>query len=204
MIRALLLDVDGVLVLGRPHDGLGWATDLEADLGLPADVLAREFFAPHWEEIVTGDADLTDRLARVLERVAPHLPASDLIDYWFAQDSRLDAGLLADIARCRRAGLQVHLATNQEHLRARHLMETMLLSDHVDGMFYSADLKCRKPDRRFFDLVRARIRMSPEELMLVDDTAANVESARTAGWNALLWRPGMSLGRALGVGYPTA
>jgi putative hydrolase of the HAD superfamily len=54
MIKALMLDVDGVLVTGRPSDGRHWVTSLEADLGLSFTVLQDAFFEHYWEEIVTG------------------------------------------------------------------------------------------------------------------------------------------------------
>ena len=57
-VRALMLDVDGVLVDGRPEDGRHWQTSLEADLGLSPAALREHFFAPYWDEIVTGRVGL--------------------------------------------------------------------------------------------------------------------------------------------------
>ncbi|HJQ56714.1 MAG TPA: hypothetical protein VJ890_07400 [Vineibacter sp.] len=69
----MILDIDGIIVLGRPSDGRPWSAELEADLGLRADALQQDFFEPHWTEIVLGRADLMDRLAPILQRIAPHL-----------------------------------------------------------------------------------------------------------------------------------
>ena len=58
-IKALMVDVDGVLITGRPADGRHWAADLEADLGLSFEKIHTEFFginachahlAPHVDE----------------------------------------------------------------------------------------------------------------------------------------------------------
>ena len=57
-----MLDVDGVLLRGRPADGLPWATGLEADLGVSPAALHASFFAVHWAEIVVGRAGLMERL----------------------------------------------------------------------------------------------------------------------------------------------
>jgi putative hydrolase of the HAD superfamily len=196
-VKALMVDVDGVLVRGRPDDGRHWSATLEADLGLPADDLHRRFFAIHWEEIVLGRADLVPRLQRVLDELAPGLGAERLIAYWFRQDSRLDRRLLADLSNLRAGGLQVHLATNQEHRRARYLMETMGLGAHVDGIHYSAALGIRKPAPDFFRLAAERTGLRPAELLLVDDTAENVRAAREAGWRAMRWTGGQPLAEAL-------
>ena len=61
MIKALMIDVDGVLVSGRPSDGRHWATDLEADLRLSFAILQEAFFKRYWEDIVTGRATLGSR-----------------------------------------------------------------------------------------------------------------------------------------------
>lgn len=199
MTRTLLVDVDGVLIRGRPSDGQPWSTGLEADLGLRVEDLQGAFFVPHWEDIVLGRAALADRLAPVLAAVAPHLTVQQLTDYWFNQDARIDQALLADLGHLRRGGWHIHLATNQEHRRADHLMRVLGLADHVDGIHYSADLGCRKPDAAFFHQVAARLRESPHNLLLLDDAAENVRAARAAGWSAVHWTGQRSLADCLGL-----
>jgi putative hydrolase of the HAD superfamily len=71
VIKALMIDVDGVLVTGRPSDGLHWATSLEADLGLSFDILQEAFFKEYWEDVVSGRADLRGRLTTILAQIAP-------------------------------------------------------------------------------------------------------------------------------------
>ena len=87
----------------------------------------------------------------------------------------------------RSAGLSVHLATNQEHMRAQYLMGPVGLARHVDGLHYSAALGCRKPWPDFFRCVTAQVGLAPEELLLVDDTPENVRGGRAFGWQAVLW-----------------
>jgi putative hydrolase of the HAD superfamily len=179
-----MVDVDGVVVV--PPAG-GWAATMEADLGLPVAVLQQRLFAVHWEDVVLGRADLRERLAGVLAEHAPHLGADELIAYWFAKDSVLDHALLDDLAALRAAGLQLHLATVQEHLRADYLWTTLGLRERFDAMHYAADLRAKKPDAAFFAAIAARTGFAPAEMLLIDDKAENVEAARAAGWGGLLW-----------------
>ncbi|ODT89203.1 HAD-IA family hydrolase [Phenylobacterium sp. SCN 70-31] len=183
-LKALMVDVDGVIVTTRPG---GWAVDMETDLGLPIATLQAHFFGPHWDDVVMGRADLHDRLAPVLAEHAPHLTSQALADYWFAKDARLDDGLLADLAALRAGGLRLHLATVQEHRRAAYLWDVLGFRDRFDAMHYAADLGFGKPDPRFFAAVEARTGYAPPDLMLLDDRAANVEAARAAGWGGALW-----------------
>lgn len=196
-MRVLMIDVDGVLVRGRPSDGRPHFSDLEADLGLPLHRLQERFFVPHWADIVTGRQPLEPVLATVLAEIAPHLAPRTLIDYWFANDSRIDRPLLDAIVVERRAGRRVFLATNQEHLRAAYLMEELGLGLHVDGIVHSAALGHRKPSRAFYEGATERVKEIPSQIVLVDDTSDNVVAAREFGWRAVHWTEGMDLATAL-------
>lgn len=193
-MKVLMVDVDGVLIHGRPEDGLPLFTYLERDLGLRLDLLQQEFFRPYWGDIITGREALEPQLASVLERIAPHLSAATLIDYWFKNDSRLNRDLLKELGILRESGITFFLATNQEHMRARYLMEQAGLGAHFDGIIYSAALGHRKPSPDFFRLATERAGVLPEEITFIDDMAVNVEAARQFGWSAAQFRAGAALG----------
>ena len=193
-LKALMVDVDGVLI--TPRLG-GWAADLEADLGVSRDELAEQFFAVHWEEIVLGSAGLHERLAPVLARIAPGVTSHQLAAYWFAKDSVLDYQLLDDLALMRARGVQVHLATVQEHERAAYIWDRLGFAAQFDAMHYAADLGAKKSDPAFYAAVEARTGFSGAELLLIDDTASNVEAARAAGWRGVHWNGAQRLAEAL-------
>ncbi|UWM75555.1 HAD-IA family hydrolase [Rhizobium sp. WSM4643] len=198
-MKVLMVDVDGVLIHGRPTDGLPLFTYLERDLGLRLDLLQQEFFQTHWRDIIIGHAALEPRLAGVLAKIAPHLSAETLIDYWFENDSRLDLNLLEELAALRQSGITLLLATNQEHSRARYLMEQIGLSAHFDDIIYSAALGHSKPSPDFFRLATERAGVLPGEIAFIDDMAENIEAARQFGWNAAQWTAGATLGGTLPV-----
>lgn len=193
----IMLDVDGVLVTGRPQDGAHLFTDLEKDLGINVELLQRAFFKLHWPAIVTGQKPLLPVLTEVLAKVAPTVTAERLIAYWFLNDSRLDLVVLEAVAKLRAAGARVYLATNQEHMRAHYLMTNLGLKDRVDGMCYSASFGYRKPSREFFAKATEAVAVAPEAIVLIDDTEANVLAARAFGWKAVHWKPGMAVATEL-------
>ncbi|MDK4731800.1 HAD-IA family hydrolase [Rhizobium sp. CNPSo 3490] len=196
-MKVLMVDVDGVLIHGRPADGLPHFTYLERDLGLRPDLLQQEFFQVHWGAIIIGREALEPTLAGVLAKIAPHLSAAALIDYWFENDSRLDRNLLADLAALRRSGITLFLATNQEHRRAHYLMEELGLCAHFDDIIYSAALGHSKPSPDFFRMATERAGVLAAEIAFIDDMAANVETARQFGWNAAQWTAGATLAGVL-------
>jgi putative hydrolase of the HAD superfamily len=184
-----MVDVDGVLVDGRPEDGRPWQTSVEEDLGFTSDALQEQFFVPYWENIVLGRAGLMPHLISALQQIAPHVSPATFLSYWFEKDSRLIAPLLAELSSVRSTGIRVYLATNQEHLRAAYLMENLGLAEHVDGIFYSARLGAKKPDMEFFARVQAAVGLRGDEMLLIDDSRQNTEAALRAGWQALHWTP---------------
>ncbi len=127
MIKAIMVDVDGVLVV-HP-DNRGWSANLERDIGIPAATLQTAFFEQHWDDVIHGHAALRDRLAPVLQNIAPQVTCDALIDYWFSNDTHVNQTLLAELASIRATGIEVHLATVQEHERPR------VCRYHVDAYF---------------------------------------------------------------------
>ena len=186
-IRAVIVDVDGVLVDGRPADGQPWSSALQADLGLDPAALHREFFQQHWAHIVHGRAPLAECLAPVLATLAPHITVDRFLDYWFTQDSRVNEPLQRELLALRTRGVAVYLATNQEHRRAAYLMQTLGLAACCDGMVYSAQCGVSKPAPAFFHHMVAVTGLQPRELLLLDDTLANIEAAAALGWHTLHW-----------------
>ena len=85
------------------------------------------------------------------------------------------------------AGTEVHLATVQEPLRADYLWTTLGLRERFDALHYAADLRAKKSDPAFYAAVEARTGFAPADLVLIDDTAANIEVARACGWGGLQW-----------------
>jgi len=197
MPKTILMDVDGVLVTGRPQDGAHLFTDLEADLGISLEALQSGFFRPRWSAIVTGEKPLVPELTEALQAIAPHVSAQVLIDYWFKNDSRIDTAVLDAMRQLRAAGHPVYLATNQEHLRAKYLIETLTLGAEVDGIFYSAAIGHKKPGREFYAHVESALPGLNQGIVLIDDTEANVLAARAHGWSAIHWQPGMTVPSAL-------
>ena len=191
MKPVLMLDVDGVLV--HSHNGGSWAADIERDLGIDPDRLSTEFFATHWSDVILGRKHLHAALDDCLPELSETLTAQEFIDYWFSRDSMIDEAVLADARALKAEGLAIYLATNQEHQRARYLMEAMGLAAHVDGIIYSAAIGEKKPRPGFFAAAEKRTGASPSELVLVDDAEANVAAARAAGWTAFQWTPEKSL-----------
>ena len=195
-MTTLVLDLDGVVVLGHPEKG-SWDKDIERDLGIERHRLGL-FFKVHFPRVVLGRADLFETLERVWPELGYAGDYRAFVEYWFAMDSRLDTDVLAQVASWRGEGRPAYLATVQEHHRARHVWDELGLSGHFDGILYSASMGVKKPDREFFERATERLPVrAADEILFMDDTPANVEAARSVGWHAFLHREAKDLQNAI-------
>lgn len=76
--------------------------------------------------------------------------------------------------------------TNQIHsaqFRALYFHQTGTdIFEPFDGIYYSHDLSCRKPDRIIFDKFSTSAGIAPHESLFIDDLPENVQGAREAGF----------------------
>jgi len=195
----LVLDIDGVVSLAQPGGPQPWNADLQRDWGFGSDELVRDFFRKDWLEVVRGRLDLYVALHEYFEGRGLADRLEEFVAYWFEKDAAIDRELLAMTDAWRqRTGGRVFAATNQEHHRAAYLRDQQGLGAHFDEIIYSAALGVCKPDRVFFTTAQARMGVSvSQSILFVDDSTANVDGARMAGWRAMLYRDRESLGRAL-------
>ena len=95
-------------------------------------------------------------------------------------------------------GLEVHLATVQDHERAAYLWDRLDFRSRFDGLHYAAALGCSKPSPAFYRAIEAATRLAPEAIFFIDDRPENVEGARACGWTAALWTGADTLDALIG------
>ena len=182
MIHHVLFDADGVLQQAEDAD---WRARVDRHLGDRAE----EFLASLAEleaPGLTGAGDFTASLSRRLAELGVETDVEELYaDVWLAMETLPET--MAVVVALREAGVPVHLVTNQHPRRAEHMKATLGYAEAFDTCFYSCDLGVAKPDPAFFSLVADRVGAAPDELLLVDDSRANIAGARDAGLHAEHW-----------------
>jgi putative hydrolase of the HAD superfamily len=180
-------DVDGVLIDGynyNPAYSTFWHTDIDRDLSIKyADI--SNFFITEWRPVLTGKIDLKRALENYLRPLGYAHDIDVVIDYWMKSDSRVIQENLEQAQQLTaRPDTFVYLATNQEHIRARYLWETLGFKSSFARMFYSAALGMTKDNRAFFDHINAELSvdLSQDTVFYFDDTPSCLVSAKEAGW----------------------
>lgn len=176
--KAVVFDVDGVLVEIR------FPTVLPATLGITA-ADAKEFFDGPFLQCLVGEVHLSDALPTYLDRWGWGGTLEEFATLWFETESHINQPMLSLADRLRERGIECYLASTQEQVRARQLEKLLGVGQRFTKAFFSCDLKCKKPEQRFFEYIARDIGHSPQDILLVDDQQANVDGAVAAGWNAV-------------------
>ena len=188
--RALLIDVDGVLVLPPQPFSLG-LTGLKSAADLLHQNVRRRaataFFTGPFQSAITGQADLKELLVPLMTKLDLPGTPDTLMAEWFAAENHPNIPLLSEVRALRATGWPVYLATNQERHRLKYLLNEMQLGQFVDGEFASCTVGIRKPDAAYFQQVQERLGLSPQRIVFWDDAPGNVAGALAAGWTAHLY-----------------
>jgi putative hydrolase of the HAD superfamily len=137
-------------------------------------------------QALTGDVRWADVLPRLLERWGIADSLDDLLDAWLTIEPVEESREV--VRRLRAAGVGCFLATNQDEQRASYMQRELGYDELLDGAFYSHLLRAAKPEPGFFDAVLCRLDLPADQVLLVDDNAEYVESARRLGMATVLWR----------------
>lgn len=178
-ITTLLLDADGVIQKPVP----GWRENLGALCG--DEVRREEFLAAVFaaeRPCLTGDQDFATALEAVLDRWGSRTSLEEALAVW--TQIEVSEEMLALVDRLRRNGWRVALATNQQTHRAAHMSWALGYASRFDAQCYSCGLGAAKPDVSYFAKALAILDCPPEAALFIDDSPANVHSARSAGLSA--------------------
>ncbi|MFU8814033.1 MAG: HAD family hydrolase [Pseudomonadales bacterium] len=190
----ILFDVDGVLIDGGDCDSARrkpWSAALQQDLGVDPARFDAAFFAPGgdgarslMQRCLRGELDLQLALERVLRGLDCEVRAEVFIDYWFRKDSCVNVEMLAAVEHlAAQSGVELYLATGQEHRRADYLWNELGFRRYFRGMFYSARVGHLKTEPEFFAAIHRALGDRPPPLFF-DDQPEVVRLARRAGFDA--------------------
>ncbi|ROO28746.1 hypothetical protein SAOR_05390 [Salinisphaera orenii MK-B5] len=207
----LVFDLGGVLVdVAPPADTL---TDLAARSDTAVERLApllRERFTARpfslAERFQVGELDARAFHAALNRKLTTPLDFDTLtaaLERMLRGEKTETAALVARLGRCHR--LACYSNTNAVHWR--YIAREFGFFAHLDRAFASQEVGYAKPDSRGFAAVAAALGAAPGACLLIDDRRINVEGARAAGWQALVFHDATALEAdlaALGVSAPAA
>tara|TARA_B100000745_G_C19986566_1_gene334413 strand:- start:58 stop:654 length:597 start_codon:yes stop_codon:yes gene_type:complete len=172
-MKILLLDADGVVL----EKGEYFSEKFAREYNVPIDSVMKFFKGP-FADCQTGTKDLKTEIEPYLRDWGWQGTTEEFLEYWF-EDIQVNPIIHEVIRACRQQGIKCYMASNNECYRARRIEEK--LGDLLDGYFFSADLKMKKSDPTYFELVSEQLDVPVKEIVFVDNEEKNVEAAREFG-----------------------
>ena len=183
MIKEVLFDADGVVVKSR---GQFFSQRLAQRQGLtPEEVLP--FFKGDYQLCAIGKANLREVLPQYFAKWKWNGTIDELLQFWFEAERDLDEEVMTIINDLRKRGIRVGLATDNEELRGKYLLEEVGLADKFDDVFISCRMGVKKSNPDFFTQVIKSTGFEPREIQYWDDDQKNVDIAKKLGIDAVLF-----------------
>lgn len=177
---AVVFDIGGVLLDWDPR---------HLYRQLIANDAEREWFLA---EVCTTEFNLSLDAGRSFDEACAELAArfpdhAELVHAWKRQDEMI-AGEVPGVAdlvrRLGAAGVPRYLLTNMPADVFRARRDAYPVLGEFDGAVVSGEEGVLKPSAAIFAVLVGRFGLVPAETLFIDDSAVNVEGARTAGFQA--------------------
>ena len=180
--KIILFDADGVLIRSN-----SWSSEYIHRKNLPKWVMG-DFFAGIFQECATGQADLKSILPPFLKEWKWGWSVDDFLNEWFQFENKPDHELISKIQELRKEGIKCYVATNQEKYRLAFTREVMKFSEYFDGIFCSAEIWLKKPQKEYFEHILTSLGVSPDKVAYFDDSEENIQVASSLWIQARLYR----------------
>jgi putative hydrolase of the HAD superfamily len=175
----LVFDLGGVLL---PFDPERRVVAMTSALGLArADVL---WFLTSGvaEELDRGACDLTASAARMTVLAGHPVTPASAKELWLSVFETPNLTLWDLVARLRVRTRTYALSDNPSFVS-----DVFPRQDAFDRVFWSAELGMTKPAPEIFAKISDETTTAPADITFIDDSAVNVEAARSCGWDAILF-----------------
>jgi HAD superfamily hydrolase (TIGR01509 family) len=181
MLRAVIFDMDGVIVDSHPAHRQAWRVFL-CTLGKPV-----------------SDADLDFVLdgrkrSEILRHFLGELSDHDMHEYGKKKDEYFRQaalqvepvpGLMEFVYALQKEGIATAVATSASESRTRHTLEHLRLIDGMNVIVTGDDVVLGKPDPSVYDLACKRLGIAPKDGLAIEDAVSGIQAARGAGLNCI-------------------
>jgi beta-phosphoglucomutase family hydrolase len=187
VIAAVLWDMDGVLVDTAPFHYQAWRRLFE---GVGKDLGEDEF-----------RSTFGLRNDDILRSILGDMPAERLREMGLRKEELFREairgrvtplpGAVPLLRRLRNAGVKTAVVSSAPRLNVETLLDALGLADAFDTLVAEEDAERGKPDPQGYLVASERLRVAPQECVVVEDAPGGVEAAKRAGMRCI----GLAAGR---------
>jgi len=201
-IDTVIFDLGGVLIDWNPRYLYHRLFDDAATM----EHFLTQVCSPQWNAEQDAGRPWHEAIAELSDRFPEH---ADMIAAFRSRWPEMLGGAIAPtvavLDELRNSGLRLLALTNWSHETFPVALERYAFLGWFEGILVSGAERLAKPDPAIFQLMLSRYGLAAERCVFIDDSPANIESARALGLHALHFSDAGRLReqlRALGLALP--
>lgn len=150
------------------------------------------FISPEWVMMDMGLLTDGQALASICKRLPGRLhdAAALCLRDWHQYCMWTYEEMEPVVRELKEQGFGIYLCSNAAIRLLDCYQKVIPAVDCFDGLLFSAEVKCMKPQREMYEHLFRRFQLKPEECFFVDDVPANIEGARACGMDGYCFADG--------------
>ena len=190
MIRNIIFDMGNVLVY---YDSLRAVRNFVKDEDQVQAVNTSVFVSPEWLMLDMGVISEDEALRRMQSRLktdGEREAAGLCLGHWHEYCMWPVPGMEELVTYLKGEGYGLYLCSNAS-LRMLKCYEDVIPGIRLfDGVLFSAEVKCVKPQKEMYNHLFERFGLRPEECFFIDDQPLNIEGSRACGMDGYCFDDG--------------
>lgn len=157
------------------------------------DVSTSVFASPEWVLLDMGVMPEEEALKKMQERLdteSKREQAEWCFWHWHEYNMKPKEGMEELVRWLKSMGYGIYLCSNASVRLLKCYKEVIPAIDCFDGILFSAEVQCLKPQKEMYGHLFDRFHLKPEECFFVDDLNLNIEGARRCGMEGYCFEDG--------------
>lgn len=181
MLRAIIFDLDGVIIDSHPMHKQAWKTFLSS--------IGKEVTEQELQFVVEGqkrEAILRHFLGELTPQRVKHYGAlKDALSKDSLPELKTVCGLDRFLEQIKKAGLPIALASSASRSRVEFVLDRLNLKSSFRSVVAGDDVDRGKPDPTMFRMAAASLGVEARDILVCEDAINGVEAAKAAGMKCL-------------------
>lgn len=190
MIKNIVFDMGNVLT---DYESSRVCDYFIEDKALSKKVETAVFISPEWIMLDMGvltDEAALERICRRLDTEEEKALAKLCLDHWHEHCMWKKDGMHEVVKELKEAGFGVYLCSNASLRLLTCYKEVIPGIEYFDGVLFSAEVKCMKPQKEIYGHLFEQFELKPEECFFIDDLQMNIDGARECGMDGYCFADG--------------
>lgn len=189
MIKNIVFDMGKVLL---NYDADRVCRQYMTDEAERKEVSMAVFASQEWLLLDMGVIPEEEALRRMQSRLdTEHKKemAALCLEHWHEYNMWPVEGMREVVESLKKRGYGIYLCSNAS-LRLLSCYSVIPGIEYFDGLLFSAEVKCVKPQKEMYLHLFERFALKPEECFFIDDLSYNIEGARACGMDGYCFEDG--------------